>query len=69
MAKPNSKEGMSISVRSATVEALHLFLKIKDIDTASFFIDQAIREKIARDMTSEARDWKQFIGLLRTMSS
>lgn len=63
------KEGMSISVRTTTVEGLQLFLGIKDIDTASRFIDEAIREKVARDLVHEARDWKQLIGLLRHMSS
>jgi metal-responsive CopG/Arc/MetJ family transcriptional regulator len=65
----NGKETTSFSLKSTTLEALESFAEIMEISNMSEFADQAIREKIGRELAANPIAWKQLSQVLQNLAS
>jgi hypothetical protein len=71
VAKKNGseKENTSFSIRSTTIETLTNFCSLREVDNKSAFVDEAIREKIGREITVNPLAFKRLSSLLEGMTS
>lgn len=67
--KNGTKETCSYSIRSSTLRAMEAFFDIMDKSNSSEFVDNAIRDKIARDLADNPLAWKQITKALEKLSS
>ena len=63
------KEGMSVNIRSTTIEVLEKYMAVMEITNKSEFVDEAIREKISREFFKNPLAWRKLSQNLDDLSS